>query len=83
MIKRVMIKAGEGAVIDGDLINHVSWSQLTISVASDSKPKICIDINSNVVLVEDDMSPDQIRRLLVLPESMIKDLYHCNCVACC
>ena len=82
MIRRVMIRAGEGVVVDGGLINHVSWPQITISVAASSRPKICIDRDGSVVLVEDDMSPDQIRRLLKLPESKGSDLFYCSCVAC-
>jgi len=83
MIKRVMIRAGKGVVVDGDLINKVSWPQLTISVAADSNPKICIDLHSNIVLVDDSMSPIQQRRLLKLPDSLISDRYYCSCVACC
>ena len=82
MIRRVMIRAGEGLVVDDETFHQVSWPQITISVAANSDPKICIDKYGSVVLVEDDMSSNQIRRLLKLPESMVSDRYYCSCVAC-
>jgi len=82
MIKRVMIRAGEGRIIGDGIVTVVEWPQLMISVASNSKPNICINHHANPVLVEDDMSPDQTRRLIKLPESMVSDRYHCSCVAC-
>ena len=82
MIKRVRIKAGEGRILGHTLTTAVKWPDLTVSVAADSNPHICINRHANPVLIEGDMSPDQCRRLIKLPPSMCRDHYMCDCVAC-